>query len=298
LKRIPKGKTKIVYAGLPGRDIVFEKLLAQQEFATSAILFEKESSLIPLIQEQLDDLSDKTNRKFTSLLCHSNMTNLRQLYTSCDIVWYDYCGPISYERILSLWLSVVDLRDHDCVYAFTFMVGREIDVQDTLQKIISEEEFSSISDINSPSLKRIAWLNAVVKNALRHCGISAEIEAFIYKDTVPMVSLVLRKASKTTLVIKPLDKEFSEQSSLQEEIVFQNDDNRDWFEENQFLVQKIDELLRQNDKVFRAQIIESLGLSTAIYRRRILYLVENGFLVAHGEKRGRYYTRGESWLQK
>lgn len=210
LEKIPNNsKNGINYAGLSAGEAIFEKMLCASRKVRSLSMFELDSKIFDELTETRDlavldgifPLSSYVVNHSIDDFVKSNLSVLPQ-----DVLWLDYCGPITQDRLDSLKIGL-SRRPRGGIVAVTFMACREPKTSTALIDDLVDNtpwDLDAIQNVPAYFLRKIRAVSSFALQADRNL----KIEALPYKDGAPMMLIVFSdSAGRPTIEVEPYLKE-------------------------------------------------------------------------------------------
>lgn len=183
LSHVPKDKP-INYMGLPASEAIFEKKMARYRNVEGMVLLEKEPLTFTSLRKNTKKLSEKVKTQYVLGEADSFIFSNMSLVPSLNVIWLDYCGPISDTRI-ALANQILKKSSDDLVLGLTFLCARE-----------SKKFYSSFDLSLDVYMRRIHAFTSLID-----CPVSIECQP--YFDNVPMLLFVIKKAIRKSLTVFP-----------------------------------------------------------------------------------------------
>lgn len=195
LEKIPEYEDGIKYLGLPAGKAIFEKKMAEYRKLDVLALFEMNKSIWKELRKTTEAAVEaKVFPKQSYALKGSidSYLNYGHVVYDYNVVWLDYCGPITPDRLKSL-RTALKLRPKNGVVAVTFMAGRERPNGNTILDFFDDSYMGTEIDydkdlIPSYFLRRVRAISELASGVDR--GI--DIRVLPYKDKVPMMLFVFK----------------------------------------------------------------------------------------------------------
>lgn len=176
--------------GLPGAELCFEKKLIEANLVSHMRLFELNSEAYEKCFSILKADPPKSSYVFHQEDVDNYILSNPLVGYGLDVCWLDYCGVLNPDRIRVL-NTLLENSNDNFILGLTFLVSRE---RGYVGKGI-QSEATPIS-----FLKRVHYL-------MKHLSVPVQIECLSYKDTMPMILLVLTKQERTSLLVNTYSKD-------------------------------------------------------------------------------------------
>lgn len=209
LETWPKGEKCLPYLGLPAGQAIFERRLAEYYKKVDLTLFEMDKEVLQELAITVANyLEDDTNIQYQ--VYHEDIDHyIAKMVNPLQIVWLDYCGPITPDRLKSLRYCL-SMRPKNGIVAVTFMAGRERPDGNTLLDFFNESYMGVNIDYDKelvPSyfLRRVRAVSELAKSVDNNIN----IQVLPYKDHAPMMLFVFKDCQgvRPTIEIEPFLKE-------------------------------------------------------------------------------------------
>ena len=187
----------IKYLGLPAARAIFEKELVRRVNVDRMYLYERDPEIMEALKvgSMVDSseygLTPKTfieadvDDSLTATFCSGKDVS------DIDLIWLDYCGQITSNRLMLLQKITADMKSESIVAA-TFMAGREH--KDVRSLMVGAKEDSRFEDLVLSS----TYLNRI-RTVIRAVDVNNEFFDILvkpYKDGVPMMLFIFKKKSQ------------------------------------------------------------------------------------------------------
>jgi len=189
------------YLGFPAAEALFEKKLCSSRSVEYMTLLERD----PVIFKELSKVVDADFQKVDVDTLEMNLDdypNVDLTFHEYNLVWLDYCGPITPVR-LSVLKEALRFIARDGIVAVTFMVGRE---KKSANTIIDFFDSTNDVEVDNPSEVPIHFIRRVRAIAEMVSGLpyNYRISVLPYADHVPMMCIVFEQTKKrSTVVVEP-----------------------------------------------------------------------------------------------
>lgn len=214
LEHIPSS-LDINYVGLSAGQAIFEKMLCESRSVKSLRLFEKDpgiyAELMRTVYDEMWNIKGPFPENTAPLQGSIDSFLVRNTdhgadYPYPNLLWLDYCGPITQDRLDSLRIGLRK-RPRGGIVAVTFMACREPKTSTALIDDLVDStpwDLDAIQNVPAYFLRKI---RAVSSFALQ-VDKNLRIEALPYKDGAPMMLIVFSdSAGRPTIEIEPYLKE-------------------------------------------------------------------------------------------
>lgn len=213
LEQIPSALS-VNYAGLSAGQAIFEKMLCETRDVRSLRLYEKDPEIYAELMRTVYDAKWDVRSPFpeNTLPLRGSIDTFVNTHSGDDLdfpypnlLWLDYCGPITMERIETL-KTALRQRPRGGYVVVTFLACREpksstefIDQMEGVSTIYIEEGLTPAYFLKK--IRAVAEVGLGVDDRLA-------IKALPYKDGAPMMMIVFSDANKRpVLEIEPYLKE-------------------------------------------------------------------------------------------
>jgi len=199
------------YLGLPAGQAIFEKNLCSQKEVWQMVLFEKDPTIFREGDKTVKEgIKDGTLPLRTTLVHGSIDRHVQEMEGNpYDVIWLDYCGPVTLERLSTL-RAALRMRPKGGVVAVTFMAGREHPNGNTILDFFDESYMGVEVDYEKELvpgyfLRRVKAVGELARGANQYI----DIKVLPYKDRVPMMLFVFKDCdgSRPVIEIQPYLKE-------------------------------------------------------------------------------------------
>lgn len=214
LEHIPSSLS-INYVGLSAGTAIFEKMLCESRNVKSLRLFEKDpgiyAELMRTVYDEMWHIKNPFPENTTPLQGSIDFFLKRNTDygTDCpdpNLLWLDYCGPITQDRLDSLRIGLTR-RPRGGVVAVTFMACREPKTSTVLIDDLLDStpwDLDMIENVPAYFLRKIRAVSSFALQADRNL----KIEALPYKDGAPMMLIVFSDSpGRPTIEVEPYLKE-------------------------------------------------------------------------------------------
>ena len=209
LDKIPHNTNGLTYLGLSAGGAIFEKMLCSERKVSGLKMFESDpDTCAQLVRTTMDQMGAGLFPKNSLVYWEDIDKHISYGVRSVPhgVVWLDYCGPISRQRLESLERSL-RVRPRGGVVAVTFMACREPKTSTALIDDLVDNAGWDLEGVENVPAYFLRKIRAVSHFALE-VDRGLKIEALPYKDGAPMMLIVFSDGgARSTIEIEQYIKE-------------------------------------------------------------------------------------------